>query len=438
MSGGNKQKSKEKEEGEERRKLAMAFVCLILVFLLFAGFLIKIGVDKALYNRFEDRGLPRINIKLNEVSLDEIKNGSKETKYENNKLVLYSDGHTYDYNNVEVKGRGNLTWNKPKKPYQVKFSGKTDLLGLGRAKKWVLLANYFDHSALRNDIALTLAEMLGVKYNHRGKFVEVYFNDKYEGLYYLVQRIELAKGSVDLRNSEGVLFEIDALHKYDEECHDSALKDCLVFKDAIRKNSKEQEYLIEKFVEDYQDAELAAREGKYNEVAEILDINSFAKYYLVNEYTVNPDAYMSSFFLYRDDDGKICAGPVWDFDYSLGNREWRWQDDDSFFSPYEDEKNMNAKIMKYLLMMPEFQDEVQQTFQEKLAGREEELVQTIQDRRDEINRVILVNNKKWNIENFKEDTDSLLKWVKARYGYFEQKYESEREDINDQKCFQFL
>ena len=78
MSGGNKQKSKEKEEGEERRKLAMAFVCLILVFLLFAGFLIKIGVDKALYNRFEDRGLPRINIKLNEVSLED------ELEYDNN------------------------------------------------------------------------------------------------------------------------------------------------------------------------------------------------------------------------------------------------------------------------------------------------------------------------------------------------------------------
>ena len=147
---------------------------------------------------------------------------------------------------------------------------------------------------------------------------------------------------------------------------------------------------------------------------------------------------MSSFFLYRDDSGKICAGPVWDFDYALGNREWRWQDDDSFFSPYEDEKNMNTKIMKYLLKMPRFQNEVRRVFQEKLAGRGEELVQTIQDRRDEINRAILVNNKKWNIENFKEDADSLLKWVKARYGYFEQKYESEREDINDQKRFQSL
>ena len=437
MSGGNKRKKK-KENKEERRKMVMAFVCLFLVFLLFAGFLIKIGVDKALYNRFEDRGLPRINIKLNGVSLDEIKNGSKETKYKDNELVLYNDGRVKKYDNVEVKGRGNMTWEQLKKPYQIKFSSKTDLLGLGRAKKWALLANYYDHSALRNDIVFTLAEMLDVNYNHRGKFVEMYFNDKYEGLYYLVQRIELSKGSVDLRSSDGILFEIDALHKYDEECYDSALKDCLVFKDAIRKDPNEQEFLIDKFMEDYRNAEMAAKEGEYDKVANILDTNSFAKYYLVNEFTVNPDAYMSSFFLYRDDSGKICAGPVWDFDYALGNREWRWQDDDSFFSPYEDEKNMNTKIMKYLLKMPSFQNEVRRVFQEKLAGRGEELVQTIQDRRDEINRAILVNNKKWNIENFKEDADSLLKWVKARYGYFEQKYESEREDINDQKRFQSL
>lgn len=35
---------------------------------------------------------------------------------------------------ITIKGRGNSTWGLPKKPYQIKFEEKTDMLGMARPK----------------------------------------------------------------------------------------------------------------------------------------------------------------------------------------------------------------------------------------------------------------------------------------------------------------
>ena len=412
----------------------VVWVGLFLLITITCGLLIKGIIDAALYNRFPDRGVPRINIDLNGVSLDEIDRGAKDTKYEGNDLQIYDNGEILKYSGVEIKGRGNGTWVQDKKPYQIKFSNNTDVLSIGRTKKWILLANYYDHSYLRNDLSLTLAEMMGINYNNRGKNVELYFNGKYEGVYYLVQKVELAKGSVDLKNTNGLLFEIDCLHRSEEKYYATALKDCLVFKDAVNKDLDKQELLIADFVGDFQRAEVVARDGKYDEVAEIIDIESFAKYYLINEFTTNPDAYMSSFYLYRNERGKICAGPIWDFDYALGNREWIWQDDDSFFSPDAVEKNMNFKIMKYLSEIPEFKDEVKSVFQKKMMGREHELIIIAHNQKDMISKAVAKDIEKWGFDDFEDEASYLINWIKARYKHFESEYG----EAIDRRRFRFL
>ncbi|MBR3228930.1 CotH kinase family protein, partial [Candidatus Saccharibacteria bacterium] len=136
---------------------------ILLICIIGLVFLLKLSTDAALfkkeYNKFSDRGLARINIVLDGISLKEIDEGSKETKYEGNKLVLYKDKQIKVFNNVEIKGRGNTTWLKEKKPYQIKLSHNVDLLNTGKSKKWVLLANSLDSTHLRNDIAMMLAEM---------------------------------------------------------------------------------------------------------------------------------------------------------------------------------------------------------------------------------------------------------------------------------------
>ncbi|MBQ6019170.1 MAG: CotH kinase family protein, partial [Clostridia bacterium] len=75
-----------------------------------------------------------------------------------------------------IKGRGNSTWAADKKPLNIKFEEKTDVLGMGKAKKWSLLANHFDASLLRNSLALNIAEAIGLPYTPSYRMVDLYIN----------------------------------------------------------------------------------------------------------------------------------------------------------------------------------------------------------------------------------------------------------------------
>lgn len=439
-----------KEKKEETNKARRAWkiwewVALVLGGTLLAGMVIgalvwwnldssKTDLER---RKLPDRGLSVMEINLNGVSLEEIDNGSKNAKYEGNDVVLYERDKTIEYNNVEIKGRGNTTWEQEKKPYQIKFKKNVDLLGLGKAKKWALLANALDMSYLRNHIALVFAEIVEVPYSYRGDFVELYVNGDYRGLYYLVKKIEIAKGSVDLRNNDGVLFEMDMLHKNEEEqCFESYLGECLVLKDVVGHEISEESKIADSFLTDLNMAEEALREEKYENVAEIFDLDSFAKYFLVNEFAVNPDAYSTSFYLYRNNEGKIAAGPVWDFDLAFASRMWDWDEEEDFFSPNKtmirkdvvigtdgkDGDPGTSKLMYYLMDMPEFQKKVEQVFQERAAGRKQEIVQMIRDKAENIYQAAKVDGEKWKMAGFEDELMAIINWIKARYDHLEEVY----------------
>ena len=383
-------------------------------------------------------GVPTIDIELNGVSLSEIKDGSKEIKYPENKARIEYNNKSLVLDDVEIKGRGNTTWSYDKKSYQIKFSDKVDLFGMGKARKWVLISNYIDPTFMRDDIAFIIAEMIGEEYNTKGEFVNLYFNGEYEGLYYLLHKIEIDKNSVDIRNNDGVIFELDNIHSEDEKKYESYFGDILVLKDMILENSEKKDEIIDEFLEDYSDFEKALEKKDYDKVNKIIDVDSFVKYYLVNEFTNNPDAYSSSFYLYRNDDGKICAGPVWDFDFALGNKEWVWRADDEFLSPIGREKNMSSKMIKYLVNMPGFKGKVAELFKNKLVGKKDLLIQTIDDRVSKIIDDIKINNEKWEIDDFETNYEELIDWIRERYFYLENEYDGGIRDTIDQKRYQSL
>ena len=417
----------------------------VLFLVVGTGLLVKFGMEKAradeILAKFPDRGVPRMNITLNGVTLEEINAGSKDEKYEGNELTVYDgEDRVVEYGGVEIKGRGNTTWLQDKKPYQIKFKNKVNFLGMGKTKKWVLLANSLDVTNLRNDIAMRLAEMVGMKYNHRGKYVELYVDDDYAGLYYAVQKVEISKGSVDLKRSDGLLFELDMVHRSEPVFYETRFGECLVLKDSVVKDPKELEGIIDVFISDMNEAEKAIEENNYERVAEKLDIDSFVQYFLISEFTVNPDAYSTSFYLYRNNEGQIAAGPVWDFDLAFANKEWVWQVDERLFSPYEEmikkreafgsdglEEDLNiSKLPYYLMDMPEFKEKVMDLFQEKMLGCREDFIKEVQNIKETIENAIVVNNERWkNKRSFGEEYVNLIKWLRARYDFLEKNYDGE-------------
>ncbi|KAA6311804.1 hypothetical protein EZS27_037142, partial [termite gut metagenome] len=118
-------------------------------------------------------------------------------------------------NNVEplektgIRGRGNSTWNYPKKPYRLKFDKKTSLFGLGAAKSWVLLANYQDPTFITNTVALELGSRIGFAFTNHTNHVELFLNKKYQGSYVLTEQVQVNEHRVNISEKEGFLVEFD-------------------------------------------------------------------------------------------------------------------------------------------------------------------------------------------------------------------------------------
>lgn len=376
---------------------------------------------------------PTIKITLNGVSLDELKEGNKETKYEGNNLEFIDVNGSYNFSGVQVKGRGNSTWGTPKPPLQIKFEQKIDLLGLGPRKKYILLANHIDYSNLRNDVLFKMTDMIGEEYRATGEFVELYINDDYLGLYYLTTKTEIGKGSVDLRDEYAGLFELDTLHAGFEDCYYSGAGECLIIKDAKSEDLGIRELIMADFVEKFSLLEEAAKRGDFADVSDVADVKSLAGYFLISEFASNPDAHNSSFNFYKDGfSDKIHAGPLWDYDFAFGNREWIWGVDSGVHSPEvymvhgrsilarEETYSDVGCLMYYLIEMPEFREEVVRIFREKLLGRKNELIEYIQNRAMFIRGVALKDSDKWYAENrFDLEVEYLIDWVARKYEFLE-------------------
>lgn len=158
----------------------------------------------------------------NGVELSEINNGSKEIKYACHITLVDESGNVEDYSDCEMKGRGNYTWNNSemvKKPYQIKFSSKVDVFGLGSAKKWVLLANYADGTLMKNKLVLDLADKIGMPYSSDSEWVDLYVNGEYAGNYLLCEKVEVGKNRVNLKSEYGILAELDNVYGTEEDLY---------------------------------------------------------------------------------------------------------------------------------------------------------------------------------------------------------------------------
>ena len=424
--------------GKKRWVILVAVIAVV-------GFLTVGTVLLVTKRKYEDLGAPVMEIRLNGVTLDEIDGGNKTDKYEGNEVTIYnSDGSSNVFYEVEMKGRGNGTWVREKKPYQIKFKQKVNLLDLGGAKKWNLLANHADDSQLRNELAFKIAEMLGMEYRMEGRYVELYVDDDYRGLYYLTHAVEIGKDTVDLKNPMGVLVEMDNFYGRWEDHRETNNGEVLVLKDAVSKDM--QEVAMDDFVSEFNKLETAVEEQDYETILSLIDVRAFVQYYLLSEFSVNPDAYWTSFYFYKDGpEDVIHVGPGWDFDMAFANRKWTNWLGERFYSPREtmirreelkpkeffDEEGIPAEYETSLLIsqlffnlmdIEEFQEEVKAVFQERLSGREVEIMSFLAEREVDLKELVEKDSKRWEKTTFDEELRQMKDWVRERMEYMEEQY----------------
>jgi hypothetical protein len=168
-----------------------------------------------------------------------------------------------------------------------------------------------------------LSGKLGFLYSPDEKYVDLYINGEYNGLYLISEKVEVGENRLSIsENSVLCSFEFvdrwkvldnpfttDAGQtievKYPYECSDNDLKE------------------IEAYIQQMENAildENGIEEINSKPLEEIIDIDSWVRMYLIDEIFEDVDAGIaSSYFYWSWEDGKIYRGPVWDYDNTLGN-----------------------------------------------------------------------------------------------------------------------
>ncbi len=235
---------------------------------------------------------------------------------------------------ITIKGRGNSTWQLPKKPYQIKFSVKTDLLGMGASKKWILLANYWDKTLMRNAVTYELANKMNNIFSVEFHHVDVYMNGQYQGNYLLCEKIEFGGQRIDEDTAAGaVLMELEQQYRHAADGCDA----CVITDDGVHVLIKEPEqdenYTVEQMeatksatLSRLNTIEQAIADG-YDSYSQVIDVPSFIDWYIQNELAKNYDAaFVTSSYCYLDSLGVLHMGPVWDVDVCFGNQDVTYPD----------------------------------------------------------------------------------------------------------------
>jgi hypothetical protein len=358
---------------------------------------------------------------------------SKETYVNGNFVLANSD--TSIQGTLEIRGRGNSTWSWPKKPYRLKLTSSTSLLGMPASRHWVLLANYADKTLVRNDVALMFASRLGFEFTPRAQYVELTMNGSYEGVYQIVEHIRIAKDRVNIPElkvtdttpdvlSGGYLLEVDFRHHKDfckgltyeaEECAgevniardvdyciDSTMgmnPFCVDTPETLHDNAWiTQRNYISQYIVDTESALFGVNfTNATTGYAAYIDVDSAVNYYIINELFKNVDGATASFYLYKKRDGKLFFGPVWDFDLALGNAGYG--DVDKTYGWHI----RNASWFARLFQDPAFVTKVKAKWQAiKLNGDLELIFQYAQARAVWLDKAQKKNFERWPIFDWRE------------------------------------
>lgn len=261
----------------------------------------------------------------------------------------YSDTVLSDTDELQldyIRGRGNITWTADKKPYKIKLDKKEELLGMGKNKHWALLANRFDVSLLRNRLACYVGERLGFEYTPKMLPVDLVMNGEYQGSYFLSETVRIAGSRVDIDeltpedNSEselsgGYLLALDPIYYVNEiDMHNTNnTRRGVTFwfenpefynQDGDAAGTTEQKEYIVNYLNSVEEAifsdDFRNSEGKL--YSDLMDIKSAADFWWAQEFFINDDAFTTtSNYLYKKRNEKLYWGPLWDFDYSMGQLE---------------------------------------------------------------------------------------------------------------------
>ena len=335
---------------------------------------------------------------------------------------------------VQIKGRGNSTWNMEKKPYSIMLSEPQHFLSMNaNADKWDFIADYADKSLMRGAVAFHLGKWMGMEFTPDERFADVYINGAYMGNYHITDHMEAAADRVPVSVENptqaeaadcGYFLEIDGWASSEPQNFTTSKNMPITIHYPEKITTKQNTY-IKKFIQDFENRLFSSNFADPQEGWRAMaDTTSLVDWYVAIELVGNPDAFWSTFIYKKPQDEHLYFGPMWDYDIAFNNDNRLGEA--TRLVMRESAHNPKTWIQQ-LWKDPWFRHAVNMRFQDILSkGVEKELDDYIELKRTEIAASAQKNFEKWNnistrvyreqklFNTWKENVDYLKTYLSQR------------------------
>jgi spore coat protein CotH len=374
----------------------------------------------------------------------------------------FINGIVFDfYGKIGIELRGKTSLDFPKKQYCIEIRDKNDqdknvsLLRMPPESDWILGAPYSDKTLMRNVLAFQISNEIGM-YAPRTEFVEVFLHKSdeseigvdYMGVYYLAEKIKRDNDRVDVERMDsdddtlltgGYILEMTPESKI--EPGDSVIEterglkliniyprgDSITLKQKMWITDYMNKFEQALFSDYFDDEESGYR--KY------IDVDSFIDYIIINELFKNAEAFRHSTFLYKERDGKLKAGPVWDFNLSSGNTVELVSIDNEPVDFIHASGNWKTRFFKDEYFVTKYKDRWKQLRKNVLS--DENILSIIESNKESLSEAQVRNFNRWDIlgkyiwpnpepysETYEEEIKKLENWLLTRAEWIDNSIDS--------------
>lgn len=385
-------------------------------------------------------GLPIMTITTNDKKLPTSSTLYSTGTFQMSASQAYPNSSAIQEVPMQIRVRGNATSAPDKKPYRIKFDNKISLFGMGACKNWVLLADYYDETYLREAVPKMLANSLdGMAFNSRYYHVEVYINGAYRGLYLLTDQIQINESRVNIYESDT---EVDTgyLFEWDWKKDDTDIENVNYFYASALGGAGNMVQMVgpealstaqKNFLLEYINMTINKLKGDKVSVStykDNFDLNAAIDYMIVNEVFKNQDIWGLSVFMYKDKGGPLTFGPVWDFHLSAGNCNYANRGiPNSWHTVMQDQNQWFYRLM----VNDEFRELFKARWNEIVNTKLKDMMDFIRTRQELITEAAYASNVKWktirstlpplvaamNLTTYEQFVDYYYDWVNASIYY---------------------
>jgi hypothetical protein len=351
---------------------------------------------------------------------------------------------------LNIRGKSSAGFAKKQYHFETLDENNTDtdvsILGFPAESDWVLHAPYSDKSLMRNFLTYKWSNDIG-RYAVRSRYIELFLNtrdggvsmDDYVGVYILMEKIKISKNRVDITKLEpsdndepeitgGYIVKKDKLDPGDLTFSTSRGQSLIHLEPDRTEITQEQMNWIKGYINEFEAALYGPNFTDSNDgYAKYIDVGSFIDTHILVELTKNIDGFRLSTYMFKDRNGKLNMGPVWDYNLSLGNADYLqgWMPTGWYYDQLSDS---DYPWWRRLFQDPEFQLRYADRWfvlRQNLLGTDM-LLQNIDDIVELLGEAQVRNFERWNIlgtyvwpnwfiaQTYQEEIDWMKDWLQKR------------------------